>query len=158
MTEDVPAAAAKPGLAGVIGRWLGAALLLGAVFCWLTGLQGAGLLAIGGGLLLATGMAFGVADRRNRPEGASAPPPSLMLAFVTAVMTITAFLLGAGRTMGSAPSSSNDFLIEGVALVATLLLFLLTVAAFVGPKVRRPAALISTATVAGLILFSSLMG
>ena len=157
MSEDVPAAP-QPNLPGAIARWLGAALLLGAVFCWLTGLPGAGLLAIGGGLLLAAGLAFGVADRRNRPEGAPAPPPSPMLAFVTAVMAIAAFLIGASRTMGSAPSSSNDFLVEGVALVTTFLLFLLTIAAFVGPKVRGPAALVSMAAVGGLFLFSLVIG
>jgi hypothetical protein len=60
--------------------------------------------------------------------------------------------------MGSAPSGSNDFLVEEIALVAALTLFLLAIVAFAAPRVRPLAALLSTATVGVLFLVSLALG
>jgi hypothetical protein len=152
MSEEAPAA--RPNLIGAIARWLGAALLIGAVGCWLTGVPGAGLLFIGGALASIVGMVFAAADNRARPEGAPAPPPSAMLALLIFVMAVATFLLGAGHTMGSAPSSANDFLIEGVALAAALVLFVLGIVAVGAPRVRRGGAFVALATFGALLAFS----
>jgi len=84
------------------------------------------------------------------------PPASPLLALLTIGLAIVAFLTGVARTMASAPSSSNDFLVEKVALIGALLLFLLGLAAFAVPGIRRTSAWVGLATVVGLILFSSL--
>lgn len=149
-----PAAPARPILAGVVARWIGSLLLLAAIFAWLTGLPGAGPILIAGGILLIAGMAFSLADGRRRPAEAGPPAPTPLLAVLTLVMAVTAFLLGASRTMASAPSSSNDFLLEGVALVASLVLVVLAVVAFAEPRLRLRLALVSMATVGALFLFS----
>jgi hypothetical protein len=83
-------------------------------------------------------------------------PGSAMLALLVMGLAVVAFLTGVARTMASAPSSSNDFLVEKVALIGALLLFFLSLAAFVVPGIRRASALIAAVTVCGLILFSSL--
>jgi hypothetical protein len=152
------AAAGKPVLAGVIARWLGSFLVVAAIVAWLTGLPGTGLMMAAGGILLIAGMAFSLADRKALPTDAAAPPPSPLLAVLVLLMAVTAFLLGAGRTMGSAPSGSNDFLVEEIALVAALTLFLLAIVAFAAPRVRPLAALLSTATVGVLFLVSLALG
>ena len=91
-----------------------------------------------------------------QPE-ATPPKPSALLAFLILIMAIVAFLAGAGRTMGSAPSGSGDFLVEKVALIAALLLFLLSLAAFVVPGIRRTGATIGFVTVACLIGFNMMI-
>jgi hypothetical protein len=151
--SEIPTEADRPILAGVIARWLGSLLVVAAILAWLTGLPGTGLMIIAGGILLIAGTAFSLADRKARPAHATAPP-SPLLAALTLVMAVTAFLLGAGRTMGSAPSGSNDFLVEGIALVAALVLLLLAILAFAAARVRPVAALVSTATVGVLFLAS----
>jgi hypothetical protein len=152
--SEISPEAVKPILAGVIARWLGSFLVVAAIFAWLTGLPGTGIMLIAGGILLIAGMAFSLADRKAMPADAAAPPPSPLLAVLSLLMAVTAFLVGAGRTMGSAPSGSSDFLVEEIALVAALILFLLAITAFAAPRVRRVAALVSTAAVGVLLLVS----
>lgn len=97
-----------------------------------------------------------------QPIEASRPPPvrppaSPMRGLLIVALAFVAFLTGLGRTMASAPSSANDFLIEKVALAAALLLFLLGLAAFAVPGIRRAGTLFGIATVVVLILLSSLV-
>ena len=150
--------AARPRLAGVIARWLGAALVLASILSALTGLPGGAPMFLGGILLLAAGLGFAILDRRAWPDGSARPPPSPGLAAMIMVMAAASFLVGAGRTMGSAPSSSADFLVEKVALAVSFALIVLGVIAFAEPRRRPACALIGLLAFAALFLFNMLAG